>query len=169
MEKEHFSIAKGQMWRRFIKELTNLLNHFVNKTPWQRLSLLLVHVFIPIMLQKPSSKSKPRDHSKYLTSRLERWRNGQLESLMDEAREIQRRIKTKASPDKTEANQKAFVNLMLMGKLGDAAKKINNDDSIKGVHSLDDNIKAILQKKHIYKYFVLHGFLLLPHILNGHK
>ena len=74
---------------------------------------------------------------------------------MDEAAEIQRRIKTKTNTDKTEANQKAFVNLMLLGKLRDAAKKINNDDSIKGVHSLDDNIKAILQKKHPKRAWIL--------------
>ena len=34
------------------------------------------------------------------------------------------------------------------GKVGEAAKKINNDDSIKGVHELNDQIKSILQQKH---------------------
>ena len=67
---------------------------------------------------------------------------------MEEAREIQKRIKVKPNKDMTEANNKAFTNLMLMGKLGDAAKKINNDDSIKGVHPLSNEIKNILQKKH---------------------
>ena len=43
---------------------------------------------------------------------------------------------------------KAFTSLMLLGKLGDAAKKINNDDSIKGVHPLTDQIKEVLQEKH---------------------
>ena len=76
-KKNIFRLPRGKCGSDFIKELTNLINHFVNKTPWQRLSLLLVHVFIPLMLQKPSSKSKPRDHAKYLTSRLERWSNGQ--------------------------------------------------------------------------------------------
>ena len=37
---------------------------------------------------------------------------------------------------------------MTFGKIGEAAKKINNDDSVKGVHPLDDEIKDILQKKH---------------------
>ena len=35
-----------------------------------------------------------------------------------------------------------------MGKLGAAAKFINNDDNIKGVHSLTEEIKEILQSKH---------------------
>ena len=37
---------------------------------------------------------------------------------------------------------------MLLGKVGDAAKKINNDDSIKGVHELNNEIRDILQEKH---------------------
>ena len=37
---------------------------------------------------------------------------------------------------------------MLLGKIGDAAKKVNNEDSIKGVHPLNDQIKEILQQKH---------------------
>ena len=95
-----------------LKSSLSLINHFANKTPWQRLAVLLVHVFIPLMLQKPSSKSKPRDHTKYLKSRLERWKNGQLGSLMEEAREIQKRIKVKPNKDMTEANNKAFTNFM---------------------------------------------------------
>ena len=81
---------------------------------------------------------------------------------MEEAREIQKRIKVKPNKDMTEANNKAFTNLMLMGKLGDAAKKINNDDSIKGVHTLDENIKEILQKKHPKSREAVPETVLLP-------
>ena len=38
--------------------------------------ITLVHIFMPIMLQKPSAKSKARDHSKYLAQRLEKWTKG---------------------------------------------------------------------------------------------
>ena len=104
------------------------------------------------MLQTPNQKSKPRDHSKYLTTRLARWKEGQLPSLMDETNEIQRRLKAKMKSNNTkkedEQSQKAFVKLMLLGKIGDAAKKVNNEDSVKGVHQLNDEIKKILQEKH---------------------
>ena len=40
------------------------------------------------------------------------------------------------------------MDLMLSGKIGDAAKKINNEDTIKGVHQLSNEIKEILQNKH---------------------
>ena len=162
-KKNIFQLPRGKCGSEFIKELTNLLNHFGNKTPWQRLSLTLVHAFIPLMLQKPSSKSKSHKHTKYLTSRLERWKSGNIESLMDEAREIQKRIKTTASKDKATYDQKkAFINSMLLGKLGDAAKKVNNDDAIKGVHVLDNNIKEILQKKHPKARDMIPETVLLP-------
>jgi hypothetical protein len=37
---------------------------------------------------------------------------------------------------------------MMFGKIGDAAKFINNDDSVKGVHQLNDEIKKTLLEKH---------------------
>ena len=128
-----------------------MLKLFVDKTQWSRLALPLVHIFVPIMLQNPSPKSKPRDHAKYLTTRLARWREGKLQSLMDETTEVQARLKAKTkgkSRNEVEQNQKAFVRLMLLGKIGDAAKKINNEDAVKGVHQLNDEIKNILQEKH---------------------
>ena len=121
----------------------------VDKTKWERLALPLVHIFIPLMLQNPSPKSKPRVHSKYLTLRLTKWKEGNLQSLMQEMVEIQKRLKpSKGSKKKVDAAQKAFVKLMLLGKVGVAAKRINNEDSVKGVHQLNDEIKNILQEKH---------------------
>ena len=148
-KKNIFPLPRGKCGSEFIKELTRLINLFVNKTKWQRVAMSMIHIFIPIMLQKPSAKSKPRDHAKYLTSRLERWSNGDLKSLMEETCEIQKRLLSgKMKTSKEKAKQRLFVQLMLLGKIGEASKKINNDDEIKGVHQLTDDIKEILQEKH---------------------
>ena len=125
------------------------MNLFVDKTKWERLALPLVHIFIPIMLQNPCAKSKPRVHAKYLTSRLKKWNEGDLKSLIQEAEEIQKRLNSnKGNKKKVDADQKAFIKLMLLGKVGVASKRINNEDSIKGVHQLNEKIKGILQDKH---------------------
>ena len=100
------------------------------------------------MLQKPSAKSKARDHSKYLTKRLEQWQKGELDQIMAEANEIQKRMKKAQDKKKEESREKAFVRLMMLGKIGPAAKYVNNDDNVKGVHSLNAEIKEILQSKH---------------------
>ena len=71
--KNLFLLPRGKAAADFIKELSRLINLFVHKTKWERLALPLTFIFMPIMLQKPSKKSKARDHVKYLASRLEKW------------------------------------------------------------------------------------------------
>ena len=102
---------------------------------------------MPIMLQKPSKKSKAKDHSKFLSARLQKWSIGDLSSLMAECLEIQRRL-TAAKSRKAESDRKAFCRYMLEGKVKKAMGYINNNNDIRGVHSLTGEIKQILQNKH---------------------
>ena len=46
---------------------------------------------------------------------------------------------------------------MLLGKLGDAAKKINNDDAIKGVHVLDSRQKTNFNRLFIVEEYKICG------------
>ena len=123
-KKNFFLLPRGKAATDFIKELTRLLNLFVNKTKWERLSLPLVHIFLPIMLQKPSKKSKAKDHAKYLITRLQKWSNGEIHGLMSECREIQKRL-TSYKRQQKESNSKAFCRLMLVGKVKQALSFIN--------------------------------------------
>ena len=152
--KNIFPLPHGNCGESFIKEITRLLNQFNLKSRWERLSLLLVHIFTPLMLQKPSRKSKPREHTQFLACRLQKWKDGDIESLMSEAREIQKRLAKSIALDKKneiakeKAREQTFVKNMMFGKVGPAAKFINNEDSTKGVHTLTDEIKEILLSKH---------------------
>lgn len=56
LRKNIFPLPRGKCGNEFIKEISRLINLFVRKTEWERLALCLVHIFIPIMLQKPSAK-----------------------------------------------------------------------------------------------------------------
>ena len=107
----------------------------------------LIHIFIPIMLQKPSSNSKARENAKYLETRLQRWSVGDIKDLMTECRDIQHRLSVKLRKKKENKDQ-AFCRLMLMGKVGPAMKFINSEDQTLGIHDLSDAIKALLQEKH---------------------
>ena len=119
----------------------------MNDTKWKSLSLTLVHIFIPVMLQKPSAKSKAKQHVKYLSKCLQLWKNGDLDTLLNEVRVIQSRLKT-AALNKKESNEKAFCRLMLVGKIGQALKFIDNERDIKGVHKLTRKVTAVLAEKH---------------------
>ena len=72
-------LSRGKAGTEFIKELTRLIFLFVNKTKWEHLALSLVHIFMPLILQKPSKSSKAKDHAKYLLARLE---NGKQVTLL---------------------------------------------------------------------------------------
>ena len=63
---------------------------------------------------------------------------------------------------KAENRDRAFMRHMLFGKLGPAAKFINNEDAVKGVHKLNDDIKTILLQKHPEARDVKQAALLPP-------
>ena len=96
------------------------------------------------MLQKPCSKSKARDHVKYLASRLEKWKSGDLPGLLAEAREIPKRLTSRKQQLKEESSRKAFCRLMLLGKIKQAMKFIDSDSNITGVHRPTEQIQQIL-------------------------
>ena len=146
--KNFFLLPRGKVGTDFIKELTKLFRLFNEKDKkWSRLALPLVHIFLPLMLQKPSKKSKAKDNIKYLQKRLEWWYTGNIKSLLSEAREIQKRL-SKGIVKRKETREKAFCRLMLLGKVGQAMKFINNEDVTLGVHHLSDQVVDILEKKH---------------------
>ncbi len=98
------------------------------------------------MLQKPSAKSKARDNAKYLTRRLQRWKDGELNDILSEVREIQKRLK-KMQKVKEESRSKAFCRLMFRGKVGQALRFIDSESGIKGVHKVNRQVKGLLKDK----------------------
>ena len=145
--KNIFMVPRGKAGTEFIVELTRLLALFNDDTKWSRVAISLMHVFIPLMLQRPSKKSKAKDNAKYLASRLQLWRNGNLEALCKEGNEIQLKLQ-QTIQKKKENKDKAFCRLMLLGKVGPAMKFIDNEDPTVGVHPITAEIKTLLEEKH---------------------
>ena len=158
--KNLFMLPRGKAGTDFIRELTRLIYLFVNDTKWSRIGLPLVHIFLPLMLQKPSSRSKAKDNLKYLEKSLHQWSQGDITALISEGKEIQKRLDVRLKK-KEENKKQAFLRLIFMGKLGPAMKYINNEDQTLGVHSLTDQIKKLLQEKHP-KSREVHEEILLP-------
>ena len=91
-KKNNFLLPRGKVGKDFIDELTRLLNHFNLKTHLQKHAISLALIFITIMTQKPSRNSRAKDNSRYLEMRLDKWRDQDIDSLMKECREIQKRL-----------------------------------------------------------------------------
>ena len=90
--KNLFMLPRGKAGTDFLKELTRLLYLFIDITKWARIALALVHIFGPLMLQKPSKRSKAKDNAIYLEKRLQLWSEGKIKELLAEAQEIQIRL-----------------------------------------------------------------------------
>ena len=101
-----------------------------------------------MMLQKPSSKSKHSDHSRYLSKRLTWWKEGKLKDIMSEAKEIQRRLSAPKRRSKEEGKLRGFTRMMMTGKVKQALRLVDADNVIAGIHVINDDIRANLQAKH---------------------
>ena len=88
--KNMFEVPKGNIGKDVISEVTKIIQLFASKSKWEALALNLLNVFLPLMLQKPSRKSKTKDHIRYLEKRLGLWKEGRLDDLVSEGKEIQR-------------------------------------------------------------------------------
>ena len=103
-------------------------------------------VFILLMLQKPSARSKTMDHVRYLKKRLTLWKEGKLDEVMAECEEIQKKItRSKRKPEET---RRGFTRLAMSGKVRQALKLVDADSDVVGVHKIDDQIRKTLLEKH---------------------
>ena len=65
-QKNFFELPRNSVGKDLIKKLTRLFQLYNNKTVWEPIALHLITIFLPIMLQKPSARSKKCDHTRYL-------------------------------------------------------------------------------------------------------
>lgn len=105
---------------------------------------LKVYLILPnLLLQKPSSSLKEKEHSQALNRRIEWLRNGELQRILTECRNIQDNLRqTKRNPNLS----KTFANLVMQGKIN-AALRLLEDDSSVGVLPLSDEVMKSLRKK----------------------
>ena len=105
-----------------------------------------VFMILPaLLLQKPSRKSKSKEHSGKLERRLQLWKMGNFEDLLHEGQEIQKKLlDSKHVPNRDKA--KIFSNLMLQGKVNAALKMLLEEEI--GVHEVNEQVVQELKAKH---------------------
>ena len=115
--KNVFLVPYGKIGRNFIDQVTFHINDWNSGSDNQHISLKAAFVLLAVGLQKPSPKSKAKDHQDVLSKRLILWRQGEINKLSREGRiTVQCRIgKLKASepPDRS----KVFAKLVLEGQI----------------------------------------------------
>ncbi|CAB3984705.1 Hypothetical predicted protein, partial [Paramuricea clavata] len=127
-------------------KLTQHINDWNNASQTQHIALKAAIVLLATALQKPSVKSKAKDHKECLEKRLALWKEGEVESLLREGRSIQKRV---AKAKRTEPPNKAkiFAKLVMEGQINSALRYLSEADC-DVVLPLTDNVMRQLQEKH---------------------
>ena len=143
-----FEVPRGRAGKDYIEEVSRILSEFTYNTKWKPFSLKLVHVFMPLMLQRPTPKSKPKQNTKYLRERLKLWADGEIDAIMKQCRQIQAHLDKKQKV-RVMNHKKDFCRLMLQGRVQKALKYINDEEKLSsGVHNLTQAVIDELKKKH---------------------
>ena len=128
-----------------MKELTRIINSWTNNSPLRTIAMKAIHVMPALLLQKPSKKSKSKDHMLALERRLKLWDEGNLLELLAEGTTIQDRITS--SDCNISAISKKFKLLMQKGDVNAALKLLTNNMN-NGILPLNDNTLILLEQKH---------------------
>ena len=97
--KNAFIVPSG---KKIVNLLTFWLDHFNNNTCYKGIALKVFMVLPSLLLQKPSTNSKMKEHSHVLEGRIKLWNEGRINELLIECRSIQRKlalIKTRSTDD----------------------------------------------------------------------
>ena len=140
-----FFLPSGKEGKEFIEELIITLQHFIDKSACQSFSLTSFLIMIPLLLQKPSKKSKTSENKEHLKRRLEMWRKGKLSELLSECELIQKRL-TSGSQSNKQHNQRVFTRLMLQGKVNSAMRWLSTKENGTPVEINEETLSQLKAK-----------------------
>ena len=145
-----FLLPSGSAGKRYLDEVSRLLDAWVDETPLRRMAMKAIHIMPALLLQKPSKTSKVKDHNEALGRRLMLWTSGDLDELLRESSHIQDNLgKASMSRADNENNRLAiaFRNKMQKGEVNNALKLLTSEESSGILPSTDATI-AQLKAKH---------------------
>ena len=123
-KKNLFKVPSGAQGKAYVKATSKVINYYVNNSPLQNVAMTALMVMPALLLQKPSKRSKTKDHVRHLEDRLKLWEKGDIKGLIKEGKAIQKRItSSKFTPQHT---HKVFSKLMLQGKVSAALRWVTN-------------------------------------------
>ena len=70
LEKEFLSVITRVCWKKVIEETNKLMNEWLHDSPLKDIAFKAIMIMSSLLLQKPSQKSKPREHLKASERRI---------------------------------------------------------------------------------------------------
>ncbi len=87
-----FMPPTGHAGQEFVAEVTKCIHNYNKGTPLEPVALKMALLCFPLLLQKPSKKSKTRDHVKSLDECLLLWKAGNIDDLVHRGKTIQNKF-----------------------------------------------------------------------------
>ena len=113
--KNTFLVPYGKVGREFIDKMAENINDWNNGSKMQPIALKAAIVLLAVGLQKPSQKSKAKDHQECLAKQLVLCKEGEIDKLLRKGRMIQKRLSNSRRVDPPNA-ARVFANLLCQGK-----------------------------------------------------
>ena len=129
--KNTFLVPYRKVGREFIDKMTEDINDWNNGSKMQPIALKAAIVLLAVGLQKPSQKSKTKDHQECLAKRLVLWKEGETEKLLREGRMIQKLLSNSRRVDPPNAAI-VFANLVMSGQINSAFCYVSENDGGRG-------------------------------------
>ena len=128
------------MGKAFVVEITRMFRAYADASALESMALKAAVVMPALLLQNPYSKSKVKDHNNHLERRLQLWKEGNLEKLMEEGHTIQHQFPQEYHHQNRSAQQisRTFAKLMMEGKVRAALRLISTDhiECVLGAHAV---------------------------------
>ena len=138
-------LPNGSSGKNYIREITRLMNQWVEGRPMKNISLKAIHIMPSILLQKPSKNSKSKDRVRALERRMILWHNGHLEELFNEAKAIQQQLQSKQRSHDIAIISKQFKILMQKGNVNGALKLLTNNMSGGVLPVINETLELLIQ------------------------
>ncbi len=153
-----FKVPSGKAGTSFVREVSHMFQAYAESSALEGIAMKAAMILPALILQKPHSRSRTKEHSKHIERRLGLWKEGNLDSLMDEGQTIQTRLTRETRNRNTPTDQlsRKFSTLMMEGKVRAALRLIAENhtgrllhlDSTADPNNSSESVRDSLLKKH---------------------
>ena len=127
--------------------MSRLMNERIHESPLKDIAFKAIMVMSGLLLQKPSQKSKSKDHLTSLENRMKLWHAGEIMELLKEAETIQKDVRVSNASSIIAEIPKKFTLEMWKGNIN-SAMKLLTDHMQNGILPLNDQTLHQIKQKH---------------------
>lgn len=152
-----FMIPSGSVGKRFVREISRLLDCFTQRSALESIALCAVMCMPHLLLQKPHEKTKSKENVQNLERRLSAWERGDIRGLLLEGRAIQSNLGSRSPrTNDDETLSRSFGNLVNQGRIRAALRLLDDSNVCGGILPLDMEVpgsggklvRELLKEKH---------------------